>query len=99
YISGFIAFLWQVQSQFIFETYYPEISTLKPGQPVDQRYSLAWYLFLFSNLRLPYGLAFIWLLRRMGAPWKVIIFTALFLLLFVLEFLTLIVGWYYWITA
>jgi len=96
YYGTFIAYLWVVHIQFSFTLYYPQFSTQQPGQGQDQRVNLFSFLLFFSMMRLPVGLVFIWLMRRLGISWKINIYIVLFIITIILEVFTLITGLVIW---
>lgn len=99
YYGLFIAYLWLVHTQFTFTLYYPQFPNQQPGDSVDTRVNFFWFLLVFSMMRLPVGLSFIWLMRRLGVSWKLAVFIILFLLVVILEGFTLISGLVLWALA
>lgn len=106
FVGVLIAFFILVYTKFTFSIYYPQISTDHPGSGVNQQTNVFRFVLRFGLFRIPFVLLFIWLVKRMGTSWKMTLFSFIFVVLILLEGVSLgisFVGWlfcnnYYWPT-
>jgi hypothetical protein len=97
YMATFMAYLWLVHVNFIFTKYYPQFPVDHPGQSTDLRLSPVRLMFIFPMIRLPFGLSYIWLMRKIGSSIKINFFIIIFILAFIIEVVTLVVTFlFFW---